>query len=165
MRIGFGGFVPWIGHALRVLLVVIGIVLVEDPFGDVAVNVIKAPGIGLFLHHLLVFEIAVLIVPGVLGKLFRIIAEEVSGFSSGPAGVLPFGFRRQAIEFAGFGAKPLAIFIGGVVSHGDGGESFFAHAETHLGVGPGRMGDRVREIVGRLIHLFFGCAGALLLLR
>src|SRR2546428_11475733 len=67
------------------------LVLVEAPFGHVAVHVVEAPGIRFLAPHFLIFEITVLLVPGVVAELGRIVAERGSGGRARPAGVLPFG--------------------------------------------------------------------------
>src|SRR5262249_1708910 len=121
MGVRLSGTVPGVdGDGLRGgFLVEIGIGWVEDPFGDVAVHIIKAPGIGLLLADLLIFEIAVLLVPGVIAQLLVVFAEEVGSGCAGAAGVFPFGFRGQAIKFTGLGAEPLAIFVRGMLRHAD----------------------------------------------
>src|SRR6266702_3334794 len=66
VRVRLGRFVPWIGdHAARIALPIkIRVILVQDPFGYVAANVVKAPWIGLLLADFLILEIAVLFEPG-----------------------------------------------------------------------------------------------------
>src|SRR5262249_33369647 len=129
-----GGFVPGISHhsVAGALLVKVGVILIEHPFDHIAVDVVQAPGIGLFFAHLLVFEVAVLLEPGVLTQLGRIIAKEVSGGGAGTAGVLPLGLGGQPVKLAGFGAQPLAVLVGGMLGHGNSGESVLAHAKAHF---------------------------------
>ena len=53
----------------------------------------------------------------------------------------------------GLGAQPFAEFAGGVVGHGDGGQTVFiavAHAQVHGGVGGGRLRNGVPQFVIRL---------------
>ena len=133
VRIGFRGDVPGFGGDFAgELFVVIGIVLIEAPFGDVAVHVVEAPGVGLFLADFLILQIAVVAEPRVFAEFRGVITEGVSGGRSGAAGVFPLGFGRQAIEVAGLCAEPLAIFVGGMLRHADGGIAIFAHSEAHF---------------------------------
>src|SRR5678815_3409640 len=85
--IGFGGLVP--GIRGRRVGVVIRIVLIERPLGDIAENVIQAPWIRLLLADFLIFEVGVLSPPAVLAHRLRIIAPEVSGRGTGARGVFP----------------------------------------------------------------------------
>src|SRR5207248_2858276 len=103
------------------LFVEIRIILIEDPFDDVTVDVVQAPRIGLLLAHLLIFEIAVLLVPGVFAKLARVVAEEMRTSRSGAAGVFPFRLGGQPVKLAGLRAEPLAVLVCAVLRHADGG--------------------------------------------
>ena len=113
----------------------IGDVLIENPFGDVAVDIVQAPGIGKFLADFFVAAVAVVEVPGVLAEFGFVVAKGIGSVRAGAAGIFPFGLGRQAVVVAGFGAEPAAIHAGGVVGHADGREAFLAHAERHVGVG------------------------------
>ena len=55
----------------RQLLVAVGDVLVEAPFGHVAVHVVEAPGIRLLLADLVILLVAVVVEPGVVAELRR----------------------------------------------------------------------------------------------
>src|SRR5262249_41006843 len=54
---------------------------------------------------------------------------------------------RQAIKLSGFGAQPLAILVGAVLGHANRGKSVLAHAEAHLHIGPGGVGDYVCNFI------------------
>src|SRR6266496_66139 len=112
MRIWLSGLVPRLddGPLRCAFFVKIRIVLIEHPFGHVAIHIVKPPGIWLFLADLLIFEVAVLLEPGVFRKLRGIVSKVISGSRARAAGVFPLGLGRQAIELARLGAKPLAIF-------------------------------------------------------
>ncbi len=76
VRIGRGWFDPGIfGDGVREQLVSVGRVLVKRPLHHIAVHVVKAPGIGLFLADLLIFAVAVVHEPRVVLQLRRIVAE------------------------------------------------------------------------------------------
>ena len=68
--------------------------MVQDPFNDITIHIVEAPGIRLLLAHLLIFEITVLLEPGVLAELARIISEEIAVGCAGATSVFPFGFGR-----------------------------------------------------------------------
>ncbi len=113
----------------------VGDVLIENPFGDVAMDIVQTPGVGQLLTNFFVSAVAVVEVPGVLAEFGFVVAEGIGSVRAGAAGVFPFGLGRQAIIVAGFGAEPAAIHAGGIMRHADRGEAFFAHAERHVGVG------------------------------
>ena len=71
------------------------------------------------------------------------IAGVVRRGGSGAAGVLPLGLRRQPVVAARAGAEPLAVHLGGVLGHANGGITVVAHTKSHVGVG---IGDRRRLI-------------------
>ncbi len=124
-------------------------VLIECPFADVAVDVVKAPGVGLLFADGGVLEVfGVVEEPGVILELGGVVAEVVSGLGSGAGGVFPFGLSREAIEVAGLSAEPLAEFVGGVLGHADGREAGAAHAEVHGLVRRGGLGDEVFGFIG-----------------
>lgn len=63
----------------------------------------------------------------------------------------------------GLGAQPFAEFAGGVVGHGDGGQTVFiavAHAQVHGGVGGGRLRNGVPQFVIRLFLQKLAVLGA-----
>src|SRR5262245_61909187 len=109
-------------------------------------HIIEAPGIRFLLAYFLIFEIAVIVIPMVFTDFRGIIAEEISSGGSGAASILPFGFGGQTVKMTGLQAKPFAIFIGRVLSHADGREVVFAHAEAHFDVRLGRMSSGIGEI-------------------
>src|SRR5262249_15662918 len=131
-----GGLVPGIndGARLSAFLIIVGLILIQNPFDDIPAHIMEAPGIRLFLADLLVFEIAVLFEPGVLAKFARVIAKEIGISRARGAGVFALRFGGQAIELTGLGAQPLAVFIGAMLRHADGGETILAHTETHLDI-------------------------------
>ena len=160
MRVRFGGFIPGIFRGGR--LIESGVVLIESPLEDIAEDIVEAPRVGLFFADLLVFEIAIFARPGVVAHGSGVIAPEVGGGGSRASGVFPFGFGGEAIKVAGFGAEPLAIFVGGVLGHGDGGVAIFAHAEAHFDVGLSGVSEGVGEgvefggeVMGFAVFLFF----------
>src|SRR5262249_21863500 len=94
-------------------------VMVEAPFGGVAVDIIQAPGVRLFLadrHGLL----GVVHVPGVVFHLLGVVPPEVGGLGACAAGVFPFGFRRKPIDLAGLFREPATIFHGRVMGDANG---------------------------------------------
>ena len=93
-------------------------VVVEAPLGDVAVHVVKPPGVGLLLADRLRL-LGVLDVPGVLAELAPGRRRRIGGLGAGAAGVFPLGLGRQAIDLARLGRQPAAIFHRGVVRHAD----------------------------------------------
>src|ERR1044071_933903 len=151
-------FVPGIseGAFSGAFFVKIGIVLIKDPFDDIAVNIIKAPGVRFFLADLLIFEIAILFEPGVLAEFGGIVAKEISISGTSATCVFPFSFSGQAIKLAGLGAEPLAVFISAMLSHADGGKAFFAHAKAHFDIGFGRMRDCIGQFITGFVRWFSG---------
>ena len=154
VRVGFGGFVP------RVFVftgfVEIGVVLVEGPFDDVPDDVVESPWVGLFLADFLVLAAAVFRPPSVVADFGVIVAPEELALGSCAGGVLPFGFCGEAVEVAGFGGQPLAVLIGCVLGHGNGGETVFAHPEAHFHIGLGGVGDGVGHFVEVGVELLGG---------
>ncbi len=71
-----------------------GDVVVENPFGDVAVNVVEPERVRLLQADLL-GPLAVLEVPGVLVELLRVVAEEVGRRRAAAGGPLPLGLGGQ----------------------------------------------------------------------
>ena len=139
----------------------VGLVGVDGPFGDVAMHVIEAPGVGLFEAHFLVGEVAVVDEPGILRELRDIVAEGVGGGGSGAAGVFPFCFGGEAVEVSRLGGEPLAKFGGGVIGHvhrGVLGSVRKAPVHEHVVVLNGGLGDGIDE--GRFfeVGLFDGVA-------
>src|SRR5882672_4833535 len=125
MRVRLGGPVPRIraGAWLRAFLVIIRLILIQNPFHDVAAHVLETPGVGLFFANFLVLEITVLFVPGVVAQLAGVVAKKVGVGRACATGVLPFRLGGQAVELAGLGAQPLAIFIGAMLGHANSGET------------------------------------------
>ena len=124
-------------------------VLIECPFADVAVDVVKTPGVGLLFTDDGVLEVfGVVEEPGVILELGRVVAEVVGGFGSSAGGVFPFGLGGEAVEVAGLSAEPLAEFVGGVLGHANGREAGAAHAEVHGLVRRCGLGDEVFGFVG-----------------
>src|SRR5262249_31368811 len=80
--------------------VVFGVVAVPAPFGDVAVHVVKAPRVGLFLADGVGAVVGVLRKPGVVPQVVGVLAEVPARLRAGPAGVLPFRLGRQAVALA-----------------------------------------------------------------
>src|SRR5437016_1194566 len=95
--------VGWHNHRIQEELVskqhrvAVLVVMIETPFGDVAVHVVKAPGVGLLLAHGMGLAVRIVREPGVVRKLTRIVAERKSRFGSGAAGVFPLRFGRQTV--------------------------------------------------------------------
>ena len=137
------------------------IVLVESPFDHVAKDVVKTPGVGLFLSHLLVFPAAVLGPPAVFADFRIIISPEELGFRAGARGVFPFGFCWEPIEVPCFCGQPFAVLVGCVLGHGDGGETVLTHPEAHLDVGLSGVRDGVGHFVEIGVELFGGSDAAL----
>src|SRR5262249_11185705 len=141
VRIRLGGLVPrvddWTGSGT--LLVIIGIILIQDPLNDIAVDVVEAPGIWLLFANLLIFKVAILLEPGVFRQLAGIIPEEINRGGTGTTCVLPLRLGRQTIELAGFGTQPLAILIRRMLRHADGGKTILAHAKAHFHIRFGGM--------------------------
>src|ERR1019366_7976786 len=117
MRIGLGRFVPGIDSAAiaGALFVIVRVILVEDPLHDIAVDVAKAPWVGLLLPDLLILEVTILLEPGVFAQLALVVAEEIWGRRAGARGVFPFGLGGQAVELSSLGAEPLAILVSRVL--------------------------------------------------
>lgn len=125
-------------------------VLIECPFADVAVDVVKTPGVGLLFADGGVLEVfGVVEEPGVILELGGVVAKVVGGFGSSAGGVFPFGFGGETVEVAGLSAEPLAEFVGGVLGHADGREAGAAHAEVHGLIRWGGLGDKVLGLVIR----------------
>ncbi len=154
VRVGFGGFVPRI--VVFTGFVEIGIVLVEGPFDDVPDDIVESPRVGLFLSDFLVLAAAVFRPPGVVADFGVIVTPEELAFGSCAGGVLPLGFCGEAVEVAGFGGQPLAVLIGCVLGHGNGGETVFAHPEAHFHIGLGGVGDGVGHFVEVGVELLGG---------
>src|SRR2546427_3114216 len=60
MRVSLGGPIPWInGYVLAgAAFIEIRVILIEDPFDDIAIDIVEAPGIRLFFSDLLILEVA-----------------------------------------------------------------------------------------------------------
>src|SRR2546425_10813140 len=109
--------------------------LIEAPFGDIAVHVVQAPRIGLLLSYFAIFIVRAIVgEPRVLGELRRVTAEGIGRGCARAAGIFPFRFGGEAIEVTGLCTEPLTVFICGVLSHADGREAVLAPAETHLDI-------------------------------
>ena len=89
----------------------------------------------------MIFLVAVVAVPGVIVQFA--VTKRISRRCSGSARILPFGFGWQSIVVTGLGAKPLAIFVCGVLRHADCGKAKLPHSETHFGVRRGWLADAV----------------------
>ena len=150
MRIRLGAAHKRIVREARAgLLVGGGVVSIQRPLGHVAVHVVEAPRIGQLAPNLLILEIAVLFEPRVFAQLGLVVAEEILGRGAGAAGVFPFRLRGQAVILPRLGTEPLAILVGRMMGHADGGIIILAHAEAHLDVGLGRTGDGVGNFIER----------------
>src|SRR5207302_2029154 len=102
----------------------VGVVAVDAPLGDVAVQVVQAPRIRLLLSSLVVARLAVRVAgviirprgvpekPTALAQPLRVIAKEVRGGRASAAGVFPLGLARQAVEAAGLLTQPLCVLPG-----------------------------------------------------
>src|SRR5437867_3655391 len=147
MRVWRSGFNARILQNSRGELLIAGDVLIEAPFGNVAVHVIKPPWVRLLAADFLVFEITVCLVPGVFPQLRWIVAEGICGSRACPAGIFPFRFGRQAIELPRLRAEPLAIFGGSMVRHADCWITILSHPETHFHVWLGWPRNSIRKLV------------------
>lgn len=139
------------------LSVEIGNVLIQHPFVHVAVNIVQAPRVGFFLADFFVTAVAVIEIPGVLAKFFRVFTKRVGCVGAGAASVFPFGFGRQAVVAARLLAQPLAIHAGRVMGHADRREPILAHAERHIGIrlrGPCQSVGQFIVVVGLQIQNF-----------
>ena len=85
------------------MLVTVGLVFIQDPFGDVSIHVVQAPGGGFLLTDGLQLSIRVILEPSVVAELGRIIAEVPASGGAGTGGVFPFGLAGQAYFQTGFG--------------------------------------------------------------
>src|SRR5262249_37853394 len=78
----------------RRLLIVPRVVAVPAPLGDVAVHVVKAPGVGLATADRVGVVARVAGVPGVGVQLLDVVDAGPARRGAGPAGVLPFRLGR-----------------------------------------------------------------------
>ena len=131
------------------LLIGIFVILIEAPFGHVAVHVVQPPRIRFFQTDLLVGVVGVVEEPPVLFQV------EFSGSSPNeyavvvpcPARVFPFRLGRQTIIVARLRRQPFAIHFGRQLSHADCRKLIAPHIECHIGVWLGRSGDGIRILL------------------
>src|SRR5207245_457002 len=112
-----------------------------------AVHVIQAPGVRLLLANLVRQVLGVLVVPGIVVQLGRIVAEEVGSGRAGPARIFPLGLGREAVGFAGLDREPAAILHGRMVGHAEHRLTFAAVAVGLIDVGRRRPADGVRFLL------------------
>src|SRR5262249_26227631 len=83
------------------------------------------------------------VIPRVVAKLFRVVAEAVGGRGAGTGGPLPLGLGGQPVILARLGRQPAAVFHGGVVGDAKDRVALAAVAGGLVGVGLGRAGKGV----------------------
>ncbi len=138
------------GSLRRGLLVSVGTVEITHPFANVAQHIIKTPCVGFLLAYRGGLTIGGRFVPCDFFKLLGIAFDTESVCSTGPAGVLPFGLRRQTVLLARIFGKPPAESHGIVPGHSH-RRVLVLIAHCHITINRCRTGDGV-DFLGLLFR-------------
>ena len=88
---------------------------VQTPLASVAMHVVQAPWVRLFLANFMRQLFSVTSKPRIISKLGRICSIAISTAGASPTGILPLRFGGQAIPAPSFPAQPPAILHRGVM--------------------------------------------------
>ena len=90
----------------------VGAIPVIAPFFDVAVHIKQSPGVGRTVADVQKDGVGTILCCILLLVTFAAIAGVIPCGGAGPAGILPFGFRRQTISPCLFGREPFTEVVG-----------------------------------------------------
>src|SRR5262249_31361953 len=99
-------------RSIRWRLIVVAFIAVLHPFPNIAVHIVEAESIGLFLANGMWLAAGVRVAPGIFAERRYIVSERIACRGSRPCRVLPFGLGQQPIGLAGDSRKPRNIADG-----------------------------------------------------